>query len=202
MNASGRQLPNPIIFRDPSRAATTCGDTLGGMSDTDARIGKRLQELRGELSQAALASAMAERGHKWSQATVWSVETGRRPIRLAEADDVASICGFDIQALVVRDAMGERLSEVPGAIAATSHAVKQFRTACHELLALRFLVAEMLDRIVDEYGVPDTPPASHEFQSLRRQIDNVTKQSPMEIAQEVTEAFERELRERDSGVDN
>ena len=53
------------------------------MSDTDARIGKRLQELRGEMSQAALAAAMAERGHKWSQATVWSVEQGKRPIRLA-----------------------------------------------------------------------------------------------------------------------
>ena len=172
------------------------------MSDTDARIGKRLQELRGEMSQAALAAAMAERGHKWSQATVWSVEQGKRPIRLAEADDVASICGFGIQALVVRDALGERLSEVPGAIAATSHAARQFRASCEELIGLRLLVGDLMERITDEFGVPDTPPASHEFQALRRQIDNLLKQSPVEIAQEVADKIERERRERDSGVDN
>ena len=172
------------------------------MSDTDARIGKRLQELRGEMSQAALAAAMAERGHKWSQATVWSVEQGKRPIRLAEADDVASICGFGIQALVVRDALGERLSEVPGAIAATSHAARQFRESCRELLGMHFLLEEMMESITGEFGVPDTPPASHEFQSLRRQIDNLLKQSPVDIAQEVSEKFEKEKLELSRGVDN
>ena len=169
------------------------------MSDTDARIGKRLATLRGDMSQAALAAAMAERGHKWSQATVWSVEQGKRPIRLAEADDVASICGFDIQALVVRDALGERLSEVPSFIAATSHATRQFREACKELLGMRHVVVDLLERIADEFGVPDVPPAKHEFQSLRRQIDNLTKQTPMDIAQDVVDEFEREMQSRGVG---
>lgn len=34
---------------------------------------------------------MRDMGWKWSQATVWSVESGKRPLRLAEAQDVASI---------------------------------------------------------------------------------------------------------------
>lgn len=198
----GWQQSQAVISGKPSHAATTCGDTLNPMSDTDARIGKRLQELRGEMSQAALGAAMAERGHKWSQATVWSVETGKRPMRLAEADDVASICGFGIQALVVRDALGERLSEVPGAIAATSHAARQFRESCRELLGMHFLLEEMMESIAGDFGVPDTPPASHEFQALRRQIDNLLKQSPVDIAQEVSEKFEQEKLELSRGVDN
>ncbi|GAB4095607.1 hypothetical protein GCM10028787_10820 [Brachybacterium horti] len=73
------------------------------MSDTDAQIGKRLQELRGDMSQAALAAAMAERGHKWSQATVWSVEQGRRPMRLTEAGDVADILEVRVADLLKQD---------------------------------------------------------------------------------------------------
>jgi hypothetical protein len=36
---------------------------------------------------------MRERGWKWSQATVWSVERGDRPLRLAEAEDLAGVLG-------------------------------------------------------------------------------------------------------------
>lgn len=34
---------------------------------------------------------MRTRGWKWSQATVWAVEKGERPLRLAEAEDLVSI---------------------------------------------------------------------------------------------------------------
>ena len=42
------------------------------------------------MSQQALGDAMRELGHKWSQATVWSVEKGERPLRFAEAADLAA----------------------------------------------------------------------------------------------------------------
>lgn len=80
------------------------------MSDTDARIGKRLQELRRDTSQANLAAAMAERGHKWSQATVWSVETGKRPLRLTEANDVAGVLGITVQDLLAQDRVEQALT--------------------------------------------------------------------------------------------
>lgn len=38
---------------------------------------------------------MRERGFEWAQATVWSIEKGKRPLRLAEAEALADI--FDIQ---------------------------------------------------------------------------------------------------------
>lgn len=51
------------------------------------------------MSQQALADKMREAGFDWAQATVWSVEKGKRPLRLAEAEAVAKIFGFDLNAL-------------------------------------------------------------------------------------------------------
>lgn len=61
------------------------------MNDRDKRIGAAITTLRGERSQQSVADAMRERGWKWSQATVWSVEKGERPLRLVEAEDLASV---------------------------------------------------------------------------------------------------------------
>jgi len=43
------------------------------------------------MSQQSLATAMRERGWRWSQATVWAVESGERPLRITEAADVVEI---------------------------------------------------------------------------------------------------------------
>lgn len=61
------------------------------MSTRDEQIGKNLARLRGDVSQKDLAARMKQLGWKWSQATVWTIETGERPLRLAEADDLANI---------------------------------------------------------------------------------------------------------------
>ncbi|KJL46235.1 hypothetical protein RS84_02862 [Microbacterium hydrocarbonoxydans] len=52
------------------------------------------------MSQKDLASAMRDRGWKWSQATVWSIEKGERPLRLAEAVDVAWVLDERLDALL------------------------------------------------------------------------------------------------------
>lgn len=70
----------------------------------DTQIGAnlvRLRDLRGGMSQAALAEQMRARGWKWSQATVWSVEKGERPLRLAEAMDLSEILDADISRLTL-----------------------------------------------------------------------------------------------------
>jgi hypothetical protein len=46
---------------------------------------------------------MKARGWKWSQATVWSVEKGERPLRLAEAEDIRVILGT-LWSLTMEDA--------------------------------------------------------------------------------------------------
>lgn len=70
---------------------------LGMVEDesTDERIGRQVALLRGDkLTQAAVAEGMRARGHrKWSQSTVWAVEKGTRPLRLAEAEDLAGVLG-------------------------------------------------------------------------------------------------------------
>jgi hypothetical protein len=45
---------------------------------------------------------MRERGWKWSQATVWSVEKGERPLRLSEATDLAEVLGIMLHVLLAQ----------------------------------------------------------------------------------------------------
>jgi hypothetical protein len=66
------------------------------MSDRDVAIGQNLIRLRGEKSQQDVADAMRAAGYKWSQATVWAVEKGDRPLRLAEAESLAEVLGTRI----------------------------------------------------------------------------------------------------------
>lgn len=61
------------------------------MAASDKQIGQNLQQLRGARSQKEIAEAMTELGWKWSQTTVWSVEQGKRPLRLAEAEDLVRV---------------------------------------------------------------------------------------------------------------
>lgn len=69
------------------------------MDTRDERIGKNILSLRGGMSQKEVAEKMAARGWKWSQATVWSVEAGKRPIKFAEAVDICWIFGVQLSAL-------------------------------------------------------------------------------------------------------
>ena len=75
-------------------------------TEQDKQIGLNVAILRGShpnhgqpMTQQVLAAGMRERGHKWSQATVWSVEKGERPLRLAEADTLAQIFKVPLAAL-------------------------------------------------------------------------------------------------------
>jgi len=57
----------------------------------DQLIGGNIAVLRGERTQKELAEAMRERGFKWSQSTVWSVESGERSLKFVEAVALAQI---------------------------------------------------------------------------------------------------------------
>lgn len=66
------------------------------MTTSDAAVGQQVRESREAslLSQQDVAAIMRTRGYKWSQATVWSVESGERPLRYTESLELAEICGF------------------------------------------------------------------------------------------------------------
>ncbi|WP_146852852.1 helix-turn-helix domain-containing protein [Frigoribacterium faeni] len=63
------------------------------MAISDTQIGRNLARLRGQMTQKELAEAMSSRGWKWSQTTVHTVEQGKRPLRLAESEDIKEIIG-------------------------------------------------------------------------------------------------------------
>lgn len=52
------------------------------------------------MTQTALANAMKDLGHKWSQPTVVAIEKGERPLRLSEARDIAVVLGIEIADLI------------------------------------------------------------------------------------------------------
>jgi transcriptional regulator with XRE-family HTH domain len=66
---------------------------------TDEQIGRNLVRLRGGMSQKDLADRMRTHGFKWSQATVWAIEKGERPLRLTESLALGKIFGIDGHAL-------------------------------------------------------------------------------------------------------
>lgn len=66
------------------------------MISRDEAIGSAVGRIRGERSQQWVADQMRERGHKWAQATVWNVESGRRPLRLSEAETLADVLGANV----------------------------------------------------------------------------------------------------------
>lgn len=63
-------------------------------SEFDKKVGQNLATLRASMTQQALAHAMRQQGHRWTQATVWSIETGGRALKLDEAMSAASILGL------------------------------------------------------------------------------------------------------------
>lgn len=70
------------------------------MATRDEQIGQNITRLRGDNSQQWVADRMRERGWKWAQATVWNLEKGERPLRLAEAEDLAEILRTEISRIL------------------------------------------------------------------------------------------------------
>lgn len=63
------------------------------------------------LSQKQLAQLMREADYKWSQATVWSIESGSRDLRWSEGVTLRTAIGFSsgpLDAETIRDAAAYR----------------------------------------------------------------------------------------------
>lgn len=115
------------------------------MTTSDKQIGENLAQMRGDMTQKDLASAMRERGWKWSQATVWSVEKGDRPLRLSEAQDVAAILNSDLWLLTIEEAAVRALRRTQN----VERADAALREAIYEYDDARFHLAHELDQQAD-----------------------------------------------------
>lgn len=72
------------------------------MSDKERAIGATASLLRGAMPQQAVADAMRDKGHKWTQSTVWAVEKGERRLLLSEAADLTAVLGVPLEMLLRR----------------------------------------------------------------------------------------------------
>lgn len=125
------------------------------MTAKDEQIGRNLVHLRGERPQTEIAEAMRERGYKWSQATVWAVEKGERPLRLTEADDLSQILGGGIGADMFL--MASSATELRAALFQVSDAHSHLRKAADAYLAALDTLAQIAHRLSaegSEYAIP------------------------------------------------
>ncbi len=136
----------------------------------DVRIGQNLARFRGAMSQAELAKKMRDmnKGHKWSQTTVWTVEKGERPLKLAEADTLAEILGINLDALL-------------------EDAVQQTR---YELRRINLEVKENLVRVAGSFI------GSLMSHNAARDVYEVLRNSG-ELTSTEVEEFEKELAEQE-----
>lgn len=143
------------------------------MPITDKQIGSNVARFRRDRSQQEIAGEMRQRGWKWSQATVWAVEKGERPLRLAESVDLASILGIFETELSLDDDSA-RLRAAIRATRETEAAVEQ---------AIRALVARQIDlAIAGDLAYAEAPTERDVFGATALEM---VQQSPVDFARSV-----------------
>jgi transcriptional regulator with XRE-family HTH domain len=72
------------------------GDAPGAFQDLDQKIAANLRAYREShgLSQDELAQRMTDRGFGFSQATIWKIESGQRPVKASELAAFADALGI------------------------------------------------------------------------------------------------------------
>lgn len=112
----------------------------------DAHIGRAIARHRSTsgMSQVELAKAMRDQGWKWVQATVWNVEQGNRPVRLAEAASLSAIFGVSIESFLALP-LDAAIHEATQAARVAAEAAKQHSQRASTLVEQ----AEALKRIKD-----------------------------------------------------
>lgn len=122
----------------------------------DEEIGRTLNRLRGNHSQNRVAQAMRDRGHKWSQATVWSVEKGERPLRLTEAEDLAAFLRCDVKDILTSG--GHAANEVRLLADASIDKLRTVTVALDDALPAALRVRDARSRYLGTVGrVRDLP---------------------------------------------
>ena len=115
------------------------------------------------MSQAEVAKLMVSRGFKWSQTTVWEVEKGKRPLKFAEALELAKVLEVKVSDLsrdedraeLLSEAMaasGEWIQSVNGALEAKSVFEIKARRLYKVAQDLRTAAAEEKDSMMIQYA--------------------------------------------------
>jgi transcriptional regulator with XRE-family HTH domain len=114
------------------------GDREDRYKDIDANIAANVRAYReaAGISQEELAQRMADRGFPFTQATVWKVENGQRPVRASELTALADVFGR----LLLTDLTGH-----PGATVHTIRLERASRRASDAYYTLKQAAADYLE---------------------------------------------------------
>lgn len=106
-------------------------------SERDKEIGENVASLREgrSMSQKELGEHMRSRGHRWSQATVWAVEQGERPLKLTEGLDLAEVLGETLDGLVWERVQGH------------DHTVAFWQAMLQQVVTIREAARNLYDRL-------------------------------------------------------
>lgn len=138
--------------------------------ERDINVGKNLTRYRGSRSQQAIADAMRERGWKWSQATMWSIERGDRPVRLVEAADLAVVLQISIEDLLARPSVAQAARDAIDAAEEVLAAHKKAVRAIDMLNGIRDDLVTALDRAC---VFPEWQPDTAQTELIERALGSV-----------------------------
>ena len=127
----------------------------------DAAIGQNVAILRGPRTQKTIADGMKELGFKWTQTTVWEVESGKRSLKAKEARALAEVLNTHVQNLfgetVVTQTRGvilRRLNKIKELEIAAAGAIENYALARTKSLALaEETILELVHSGVDQDDV-------------------------------------------------
>lgn len=162
--------------------------TLLAVIESDKDVGDNVRALRGATSQQDLADQMRERGWNWAQATVWSLEIGKRPLRLLEAQDLADVLGVSLEDLLRPPESAQREREILRAADAVIQAHLNAEVALGELIAAGDEFRRML---LDAPDPLQGYPTEEVHGALERTVDDLLESMSAELD------AERERRTRD-----
>lgn len=96
----------------------------------DAAIGQNVAILRGSRTQKMIADGMRDLGFKWTQTTVWEVESGKRSLKAKETRALAEVLNTHVQNL-----FGETVvTQTRGVILRRMHKIKELEIAAAEAI--------------------------------------------------------------------
>jgi transcriptional regulator with XRE-family HTH domain len=112
----------------------------------DDRLPVNLRELReGEqMSQAALAAMMTERGHPWHQSTVYRVETGKQAATFGEAVSLAEILRVPVDRFAASSPESDALDKVISTRVELGGSARYVSRFVHAILVARERAREAL----------------------------------------------------------
>lgn len=165
-------------------------------NETDRAIGLNVQTQRGPVSQQAVADAMRERGWKWSQSTVWSVEQGDRPLRLAEAISLSEILGCEVSSLTSPPANEQARWHLRQNVNTTRTAFFRAEEEVRSLLHMLNFTRRMLHGIARHGGLMTEAELLH----FERKLDELSVENAVEGATRAAEETEDARVDRGSDI--